>query len=116
VLVIDAAPPAASTLGRYHLGQQEVELTTDGRVVLANTGRLAGSALRMDRGVENLTRLAGFPLADAVRMATLNPARAGRISGRTAGLVPGERADLVQFRMNGNIEVAAVWIAGKRRY
>ena len=56
-----------------------MDLTADGRVVLAGQDRLAGSALRMDRGIANLMRLAGLSLADAVRMATANAARAGRV-------------------------------------
>ena len=47
----------AAQPGRYRLGEQEVDLTPDNRVVLAGQDRLAGSALRMDRGVENLMRL-----------------------------------------------------------
>ena len=38
VLVTDAATPAGAAPGRYRLGEQEVELTPDGRVVLAGTG------------------------------------------------------------------------------
>ena len=53
----------------------------------------------MHRGVENLMRLAGLSLADAIRMATLNPARAGKVPARTQGLVPGAPADIVQFRL-----------------
>jgi alpha-D-ribose 1-methylphosphonate 5-triphosphate diphosphatase PhnM len=47
-------------------------------------------------------------------MATLNPARAGKVPGRGQGLVPGERADLVQFRLtpSNQIEIAATWIGG----
>ena len=76
ILVTDAAPPAGASPGRYAIADQPVDLTEDGRVVLAGTDRLAGSALNMRRGVENLMRLAGLTLADAVRMATDNPARA----------------------------------------
>ena len=81
VLVTDAATPAGAAPGRYRLGEQDVDHTADGRVVLAGQDRLAGSALRMDRGVENLMRLCGLPLADAVRMATVNAARAGAVPG-----------------------------------
>jgi len=116
VLVTDAATPAGAAPGRYYLADQPVDLTEDGRVVLAGTDRLAGSALHMHRGVENLMRLAGLSLADAIRMATINPARAGKVPGRGQGLVPGERADIVQFRLtpSNQIEIAATWIAGGR--
>jgi N-acetylglucosamine-6-phosphate deacetylase len=119
VLVTDAATPAGAAPGRYQLGEQAIDLTADQRVVLAGTDRLAGSALRMDRGIENLIKLAGLGLADAVRMATTNAAQAGKVPGRARGLAVGERADLVQFRFEpeGNrIEVTAAWISGKRVY
>jgi N-acetylglucosamine-6-phosphate deacetylase len=113
VLVTDAATPAGSTPGRYAIADQPVDLTEDGRVVLAGSDRLAGSALNMRRGVENLMRLAGLSLADAVRMATTNAARAGRVPGRCKGLVAGDRADILKFRMHaGEIEILALWIGG----
>ncbi len=115
VLVTDAATPAGAAPGRYRIADIEVELTPEGKVVLAGEDRLAGSALRMDRGVENLMRLAGISLSDAVRMATTNAARAGAIAGRQAGLVAGDRADLVQFRcQGGRIETLATWMGGRR--
>src|ERR1017187_6735405 len=64
LLVTDAATPAGAVPGRYYLGGQPVDLTDEGRGVLAGTDRLAGSALHMHRGVENLMRLAGLSLAD----------------------------------------------------
>lgn len=119
VLVSDASTPAGAPPGRYHLGEQAIDLTPDNRVVLAGTGRLAGSALRMDRGIENLMTLAGLPLADAVRMATTNAAIAGRVPGRTNGLAPGDRADLVQFHFDparARIEITGTWLSGRQVY
>jgi N-acetylglucosamine-6-phosphate deacetylase len=117
VLVTDASAPAGAAPGRYYLGEQAVDLTPDNRVVLAGQDKLAGSALRMDRGVENLMRMAGLPLADAVRMATVNAARAGKVPGRTNGLAVGDRADFVQFRWDAEaraVDVTATWISGRR--
>ena len=91
-----------------------MDLTDDGRVVLAGTDRLAGSALNMAAGVANLMRIAGLPLADAVRMASLNAGIAGRIEGRMRGIAPGDRADFVQFRHMPpcGIDVVTTWICG----
>lgn len=117
ILVTDAATPAGAAPGPYHLGELAVELTPDNRVVLAGTDRLAGSALRMDHGVENLMRLGGLSLSDAIRTATLNPGRAGKIAGRTQGLATGDRADLVQFRCeNGRIQIVRTFLAGREVY
>ena len=117
LLVTDASSPAGSKPGRYRLGEQDVDLTPDNRVVLAGQDRLAGSALRMDRGVENLMRLGELGLADAVRMATVNAARAGRVPGRERGLVAGDRADFVLFDFDERskaIDVRATYVGGRK--
>jgi N-acetylglucosamine-6-phosphate deacetylase len=119
VLVTDASAPAGAAPGRYYLGEQAVDLTEDDRVVLAGTEKLAGSALRMDRAVVNVMRMAGVSLAEAVRMATVNAAKAGRVPGRTLGIAEGERADFVEFsfdRERGRIEVGRTWIGGQPVY
>ncbi len=114
VLVTDASSPAGAAPGLYRLGGQDVELTAEGRVVLAGTDRLAGSALRMDRGVDNLMRLAGLSLRDAVRLAAVNAAKAGAVPLRQRGLVAGDRADFIQFRLTPAIEIVAVYLSGRR--
>jgi N-acetylglucosamine-6-phosphate deacetylase len=119
VLVTDAAMPSRSKPGRYLLGEVEVELTPDNRIVVAGQNRLAASALSIDRAIENLMKFAGLSLADAVRMATVNPACAGRVPGRTAGLAPGERADFTLFRFDAErmkIDVQAVYVDGQKVY
>ena len=119
ILITDAAAPAGCAPGRYQLGEQVVELTNDNRVVLLGQDRLAGSALRMDRGIEHLMRIAGLSLADAVRMATTNPARAGHVPGRTGGLVPGDRGDIVQYHFKPeqkSISIEATYLSGEKVY
>jgi N-acetylglucosamine-6-phosphate deacetylase len=112
VLVTDASSPAGAEPGRYTLGEQPVDLTKDGRVVLAGTDKLAGSALRMDRAVMNAVRLAGVALADAVAMATVNAARAGTVARREGGLISGDRADFVLLRDDGSVQ--ETYLAGER--
>lgn len=119
VLVTDAAAPAGCPPGRYQLGEQAVELTPDNRVVLVGQERLAGSALRMDRGVENLMRIAGLSLGEAVSMATTNAARAGRVPGRAAGLAPGDRADFIQYSFNKldlTLTIKSTYVSGNQVY
>ena len=119
ILVTDASSPAGAAPGRYKLGEQEVDLTEDNRVVLAGQTRLAGSALRMDRGVENLMKIAGLSLADAITMATRNPARVGRVGGRIRGLIPGDRADVIAFTFDSKekrIKILKSWVSGNLVY
>ncbi len=112
VLVTDASAPAGAPPGRYRLGRQEADLTEDGRVVLTGTNRLAGSALKMNDAVTNVMRMAGISLRDAVEMATVNPARVVHLEGRSQGLAPGERADLVLFRSSPGIAIDSVYLDG----
>ena len=117
VLVTDASSPAGCAPGRYRLGEQDVDLTADNRVVLAGQDRLAGSALKMDHGVENLMRLGELSLADAVRLATVNAARAGHVPGRERGLVAGDRADFVLFDFDAatkSIKIQATYVGGRK--
>jgi N-acetylglucosamine-6-phosphate deacetylase len=116
VLVTDASMPAGARPGAYRLGEVDVELTHDGRVVLAGGTRLAGSSLRLDRALENAMRQTGVSLPDAISMVTRNPARVGRIAGRQRGLATGDRADLVLFRydpVTHGIEIEKTIVGGR---
>ncbi|HYO83510.1 MAG TPA: amidohydrolase family protein [Bryobacteraceae bacterium] len=116
VLVTDASMPALATPGPYMLGEVEVELTPDNRVVLRGGDRLAGSALRMNDAIGNVMRMAGISLPEALSMATRNPARVGRITGRQRGLTPGDRADFVLFRWHkdqARVEVVETIVGGE---
>ena len=58
-------------------------------------------------------REAGVPLVEAVRMATLNPARALKLS-RKGILAPGADADLVL--LSEDLEVVATFVQGRREH
>jgi len=116
ILVTDASAPAGAAFGRYQLGEQAVDHTPDGRVVLAGTEKLAGSALRMDRGIDLLMQLGGLSLRDSIQTATINPARVTKIANRQQGLMTGDRADFIVFRYDEaakKIEVEATYVDGE---
>lgn len=110
ILVTDAVMPAMCAPGFYELGEVQVELKDDRRVVLRGGGpgsneRLAGSSLRMDQAIENVMRIAGVSLDEAVAMATLNPARVGRVS---------DHADEVKFLLEaGQIQIIETHLNGR---
>jgi N-acetylglucosamine-6-phosphate deacetylase len=87
ILVTDASSPAGAVPGRYQLGGQAVDLTQDGRVVLAGQDRLAGSALKMNDAIAHVIRAAGVSFDDALRMATSQPARAVGLPERSGEVV-----------------------------
>jgi N-acetylglucosamine-6-phosphate deacetylase len=96
VLVTDAVMPAMCAPGPYMLGEVEVELKDDQRVVLRGGTRLAGSSLRMDDAISNVMKVAGVSLEDAIAMATMNP-------GRVIGIEP---SGSVRFRLEeGRVKI-----------
>jgi N-acetylglucosamine-6-phosphate deacetylase len=114
ILVTDSVMPAGCAPGHYKLGEVDVELHADGSVRLSGEKRLAGSALRMDHAIQNVMKLAGLSLRDAITLATRNPARVGRIPYRQRGLNTGDRADLVRFTYEERrgIQVLETWVGG----
>ena len=124
VLITDAAMPTGCAPGNYRLGEVDVILHAaapgqPARITLRDDDRLAASALSMDHGVEHLMRVAGLSLRDAITMATRNPARVGRISGRQRGLQPGERSDVVEFSFDKptkSIGILRTWLDGELVY
>jgi N-acetylglucosamine-6-phosphate deacetylase len=119
IMVTDAVMPAGCPPGPYMLGEVEVELHADQSVRLRGGTRLAGSALTMDHAISTVMMLTGVSLREAVTMATINPARIGRISGRQRGLAPGDRADFTIFdldRETGEVHVRETYVNGEQVY
>jgi N-acetylglucosamine-6-phosphate deacetylase len=119
LLVTDAVMPAMCPPGPYRLGEVEVELNEHGVVTRRDNGRLAGSAVRMDRAVGNAVRMAGISVSEALSMSASTPARVGRISGRQRGLNTGEKADLIAFRWDAptsTMQIVNTVVAGQEVY
>jgi N-acetylglucosamine-6-phosphate deacetylase len=94
MLVSDAVAIAGTGSGRGRIGGLDVEVV-DGRVVLAGTTTLAGSAIALDDAVRNLVAH-GIPLPAAVAAATRNPLALVGVTDR-GRLEVGQRADLVEL-------------------
>lgn len=103
LLVSDAVASAGLPPGVYQTAVGgTVELLPSGRLNLYGTPYLAGSASSLPDGIANAVRHAGVTLAEAVRLATANPARLLGLDGpRGRGsLRAGGRADLTLFRLD----------------
>lgn len=70
---------------------------------------IAGSALTMIRGVKNLCNF-GFPLSEAIKCATANPARVMKFE-KQGMIVPGFASDIILF--DDDFSVKFVMIAGR---
>src|ERR1700722_7771640 len=92
LLASDATAATGMPDGNFRLGNFEV-IVKDG-VCRNAEGKLAGSTLTLDRALRYIVGL-GVPLIDAVRMATILPARRISLAGKKGILAVGADADLV---------------------
>ncbi len=107
LLVSDGIAATGMPDGKYRLGNFEVSVK-DG-VARNSEGKLAGSTLTMDRALRNIVGI-GVPLQDAVRMATVLPARRLGLAGKKGIIAVGADADLVA--LTSDLRVAGVMTRG----
>lgn len=113
VLITDAMAGAGMPDGLYELVDAPV-LVKDGAATRPEDGRLAGSVATLNRCVGNMVRMAGAPFAQAVRMASLNPARLLGCEDRLGSLRPGRDANFVL--VDANLRVYRAVVRGKVVY
>jgi N-acetylglucosamine-6-phosphate deacetylase len=106
LLVSDAISATGMGDGRWRLGSFEVEV--HGGICHGGEGKLAGSVLTLDRAVQNVMAFAHWELQDAVRLATLNPARELNELSNRGTLAPGARADIAVLSPEGEVRQTMV--------
>jgi N-acetylglucosamine-6-phosphate deacetylase len=101
------------------LGTDMTSFTLNGRTIARAGGRLtlddgtlAGADLDMISAVRFMHRTIGVELSEALRMASLYPARAVGVDDSHGHLSQGARADIVH--LSSGLDVCDVWIGGDR--
>ncbi|MDQ8729741.1 N-acetylglucosamine-6-phosphate deacetylase [Bradyrhizobium sp. LHD-71] len=109
-LVTDAMPTVGSTEDGFELLGRSIKLHD--QKLTDQSGTLAGAHLDMASAVRIAVTLAGVPTGDALRAASLTPARYLRIDRERGSLQAGSRADLVA--LTPTFHALATWIGGER--
>jgi N-acetylglucosamine-6-phosphate deacetylase len=107
-----AMPEGESILGSLKDGQKVI--VEDGVAKLMDKTAFAGSVATADRLIRTMINLAEVSLIDAVRMATIVPARIIGVDKQKGSLVAGKDADIVLF--DGDINISKTIIGGNIVY
>ena len=108
-LVSDAMPPAAGGPDDFELQGRRIHRS--GNTLVDEKGTLAGALITLRDAVAFAVDRLGVPLAGALTMATLTPARLLKVDDRLGRLRVGYAADLVH--LTDGLDVAGVWVGGR---
>lgn len=110
-VVSDATSGAGLPEGsRFRMGQMEYEVT-DGVGMMFDRTAFAGSTTLLNQMIPVLTEVVGIPLPEAIRMASLNPARVLQMDAHKGSLEDGKDADIAVF--NSDFSAWRTMIAGQ---
>ena len=105
VLISDAISATGLPDGKYELGGLEIFIKYG--VSTLRSGVLAGSTLTLDRAIKNMVELANVPVSEAIKMATLNPARV--LGLKTKGEIKaGADADITILDRNFKVQLVMI--------
>ena len=95
---------------KFDFGGQEVIIYPDGSAHLVEAGNLAGSTLKINKGLQILIEEALVPVNYAINACTCNPARCLHVDDRKGYISVGYDADLVV--LDNNYEVVQTYCKG----
>ncbi len=98
MLITDAMSAQSYGDGQFMLGGQKVIVS--GNEARLENGALAGSVLTMNKAVKNMMKITDCSLVDAVKMATLTPAKNIGLDHKTGSIAIGKLADLAVLDKN----------------
>ncbi len=106
VLITDSIIAAGLKDGLYNLVGSDIFVKAG--VALQADGTLSGSTGTLNRCVRNVHQLVGYPLLEAVKMASLNPCRAMGFADRLGSIYPGKDASLTVIDEEVNVYLTMV--------
>lgn len=110
VLITDAMSAAGLPEGHYKLGKQNVVVIDNRAVLEDNHDTLAGSIVTIDECVRNYVKFTNCSKEEALRNATINPARAAHIHHKKGSLDANMDADFLF--LDDDLHVLATFIGG----
>lgn len=111
VMISDSLRPKGLPIGDYESGGMKIRVYPDGSAHLVPQGNLAGSTLRINKGLQILVEKALVPFATALNACTKNPAALLRVDDRKGKLMTGYDADIVV--LEDDYEICQTYVRGR---
>ncbi|MDO4378267.1 MAG: N-acetylglucosamine-6-phosphate deacetylase [Erysipelotrichia bacterium] len=111
VMISDSLRPKGLPSGEYTSGGASITVDDEGLAKLTGTNTIAGSTLRINKGLQVLIEKALVEVAFAVNSCTINPARLLGVADRKGKIAVGYDGDITV--LNDNYDVVQTYIKGE---
>jgi len=116
IITSDVTKLSGMPPGEYTWNEMTVVMTPEGMIKYPAQNVLAIASLPITRGIFNIMKFTKCTLAEAIQMATTNPARLYGLNDR-GEIEVGKRADLVLFSIGeSDLVIHKTFLAGKEVY
>lgn len=117
IITSDVTSYGGLPIGQYVTNEGDaIEITPEGMLINLAQNGLYGSASSIINGVGNVMKVTGCGMAEAIQMASTNPARLYDLTDR-GEIKPGMRADLILFTLDDfKIKIYKTIVAGQAVY
>lgn len=105
--------PEAVKLVLKTKSKDRVILVTDAAFIGTTGGGLVGSSITLNQAVKNVVKWGVASFAQAIQMATWNPAKAVGLQGYVGHLASGKMADIVAWDKN-TLDIKHVFLGGRK--
>jgi N-acetylglucosamine-6-phosphate deacetylase len=110
--ITDCLPAGGLPEGEYTLGGAKIVYRDN--ICRLEDGTIAGSVLKLNKGVWNIYKNSKIPLHECVNCASLNPATTLGIQEKKGSIAVGKDADVII--LDGEFNLKKTIIEGKVRY
>ena len=113
IMITDSLACKGLPKGEYTSGGLAIKVMDDGTARLVDSGNLAGSTLKMCKGIQITVEKAGVPFEYALNACTCNPAKLMHVDDRKGYLKVGYDADIII--LNRDYDVIDAFARGVRQ-
>lgn len=111
IMISDSLRPKGLASGEYTSGGASIVVGEDGLAKLKGTNTIAGSTLRINKGLQVLIEKALVDVASAINSCTLNPAKVLRVDDHKGKIVVGYDGDITV--LNSNYDVVQTYVKAR---